>query len=75
MVRITIQHINKVGTPEFPARERRVYVQGDCTARDAEKIVDRFKNRFTSRSVVRWFRDEIASVDVEPAAVFVERVK
>ena len=75
MVRITIQHINKVGAPEFPARERRVYVDGDCTVGEAEKIVERFRDRFKSRSVVRYFRDQICRQDVEPDAVFVEKVK
>ncbi len=72
MVRIIIRFVNKEGPMEFPVKERRVYVRGDCTNNQAEKIVERFKEKFKSVNVVRWFRDEIYIEDVEPGAVYVE---
>lgn len=72
MVRIIIRFINKEGPLVFPVKERRVYVRGDCTIGQAEKIVDRFKEKFKGVNVVRWFRDDINIKNVEPGAVYVE---
>ena len=73
MVRITIRFIKREVPLQFPAKERRVYVRGDCTRGQAEKIVERFKAKFPGVDVTQWFRDDIYKDDVEPGAVFVEK--
>lgn len=73
MVRITIRFIKREVPLQFLAKERRVYVRGDCTHGQAEKIVERFKAKFPGVDVTQWFRDDIYKDDVEPGAVFVEK--
>lgn len=45
MVRITIQHINKTGTPLFPAKVTKVYVEENIKDAAQAGIVDRFTDK------------------------------